>query len=291
MKRINYIFVLLTLVFITNSCEENGIFFPPSDNEGVFEVTIDGETFTTTQANFVTDNSDIVITAIKTETNEIFTLAVESFDTRNFSFEGINNVATYIQNDPVSAGIWTTFSETSSRGNITFTDINFVDNTVSGTFSFIGKNSVTNSSKAFSNGTFTNIPLSNQPVSADSFSAKVDGVDFVDISLFATPITIGTTNLISISANSSLSETINFNLNADIIPGEYDFGSVFTQTFPTGQYSTSVTDTYVADGKLIITSHDTTAKKIAGTFSFEAIDILSSAVVHTITEGEFNVSY
>ena len=291
MKRINYIFVLLTLVFITNSCEENGIFFPPSDNEGVFEVTIDGETFTTTQANFVTDNSDIVITAIKTETNEIFTLAVESFDTRNFSFEGINNVATYIQNDPVSAGIWTTFSETSSRGNITFTDINFVDNTVSGTFSFIGKNAVTNSSKAFSNGTFTNIPLSNQPVSADSFNAKVDGVDFVDISLFATPITIGSNNLISISANSSLSETINFNLNADIIPGEYDFGSVFTQTFPTGQYSTSVTDTYVADGKLIITSHDTAVKRIAGTFSFEAKDILSSAVVHTITEGEFNVSY
>ena len=290
MKRIKHFFILFSFIFITNSCEENGIFFPPSENNGVFEVTIDGEIFTTSDANFVTDGDDLVITAIKTDTDEIFTLRVESFELRSFSFEGVNNVATYILNDPVSADIWSTFGETSSRGNIKFTDINFDNNTISGTFSFIGKNLSTASSKAFSNGSFSNIIRSSQPISEDTFTAKVDGIVFQEISLFTTANTIGTTNLISITANKSLNETISLNLNEDITPGEYDFGSFITQSYPTGLYTID-DDIYEADGKIIITSHDTNAKKISGTFNFDASPVISTTVAHSITEGAFSVSY
>lgn len=292
MKRITYFILLLSIALITNSCEENGIVFPPSDNSTIFEVTFDGEVFSTEIVNFVTDGEIIVITANKIDTDELFTIRVEDFGIGSFSFEGVNNSASYVENGRVSANIWTTFKETTSKGSIDFTEIDLVNNTISGTFNFIGENEVDGSSKSFINGRFSNIKVSDQPVTDDSFTAKVDGVVFEYISLFATDgVTIGTTQLIKISANSSLSETITIDLNADITTGEYDFGSVFTQTFPTGQYSTSVTDTYVADGKLIITSHDTASKRIAGTFSFEAKDILSSAVAYTITEGEFNVSY
>lgn len=291
MKRIKHFFFLLILAVITNSCEENGIIFPPSNNNGVFEVTIiGGETFSTTEANFITDNDNIVITAIKTDTDETFTLAIESFDIGTFSFEGVNNIATYIKNDPISAGVWSTFGETVSKGNVEFTAINYTDNTVSGRFNFSAKNSATNSSKAFTEGEFTNIPISTQPVSKDSFTAKVDGVVYEEISLFATPITIGSTNLISITANRSFSENINFNLNENITSGEYDFGSFITQSYPTGQYVVGG-NIYVADGKITITSHDTNAKKIAGTFNFDATPVTSATPVHSITEGSFNVSY
>lgn len=290
MKRIAFYILFLTIALITNSCEENGIFLPPSDDV-VFEVKIDGELFSTSEVSFVNDDNIIVITAIDSNSSEIFTLNVEDFEIGTYSLEGVNNFANYIQNDPTSADIWSTYGETSSRGTIEFTDIDFTKNTVSGRFNFIGTNLSTGSKRAFAEGVFTNIPLSAQPVSQDSFTAKVDGVLFEYISLFATPITIGNTNLISISANKSSYNTINFNLNADITPGEYDLGSFITQSYPTGQYTTSITDIYVADGKITIISHDTSAKKIVGTFSFEAKDILSSAVAHSITDGSFSVSY
>tara|TARA_R110002126_G_scaffold264475_2_gene407530 strand:+ start:6812 stop:7684 length:873 start_codon:yes stop_codon:yes gene_type:complete len=290
MKRITYFFLFLSFVFITNSCEENGIFFPPSENNGVFEVTVDGTIFSTNEVSFTSDNENLVMTAIDTNTNEIFTLTVEDYNIGGFSFEGVNNIATYVQNDPISAGTWSTFGETASRGNIEFTNIDFVNNTISGTFSFIGKNTATGSSKAFSNGSFSNIIRSSQSISEDSFTAKVDGTVFQEMSLFANAITVGTTNLISINANKSLNETISFNLNADSTPGEYDFGSLFTQSFPSGQYIVDG-NIYEADGKITIIDHDITAKKITGTFNFDAIPITSTTPVHSITEGAFSVSY
>lgn len=288
MKRIKHFFLVLSLVLITNSCEENGIFFPPSENNGVFEVTIDGEVFTTSEVSFVNDDSTLGITAIKSETQEIFTLVVEDYAARSFSFEGINNVASYIQNDPVSADIWSTFGETSSRGNIAFTNIDFVNNTVSGTFSFIGKNLLTDSSKAFSNGTFTNIPRTNLPISQDDFTAKVDGVAFNDTTLFASSITLGSTELISINANTAISEAISLTLNADITPGEYDFGSI--GTYPSALYNVN-NGAFIGDGKLNITNHDTGAKRISGTFSFDASPLTGATPSYTITEGTFSVSY
>ena len=289
MMRIKHFLILVLLIFIANSCEENGIFFPPSENNGVFEVTRDGVVFSTNEVSFTSENDNLVITAIDSDTNEVFTFAVEDYNIGGFSFEGVNNVATYTKNDPVSVGTWTTFGETSSRGNIEFTNIDFVNNTISGTFSFIGKNA-SGSSKAFSNGSFTNIIRSSQPISKDSFTAKVDGIIYQEITLFANAITVGSTNLISINANRSLTETISFNLNEDISPGEYDFGSFTTQSYPTGQYTVDG-NIYEADGKITITSHDSAAKTISGTFNFDASPVTSTTAVHSITEGAFSVSY
>ncbi|MHB0755930.1 DUF6252 domain-containing protein [Polaribacter sp. M15] len=290
MKHFHYFFVLFCFVLVTNSCQENGIVFPPSDNNPIFEVTIDGEIFRTSNANYVIDGDKISIYAIKSDTNEAFTLNVESYDVQSFSLEGVNNTATYSQNNAVSTGTWTTFGETSSRGNITFTDINLANNTVSGTFSFIGSNKTATSSKAFSNGSFSYIPRSSQPISKNSFTAKVDGVVFQEISLFANTITIGTNNLINVNANKSSSESISFYVNDNITPGEYDFGSFINQTYPAGQYVIDG-DEYEADGKITIVSHDTSAKKISGTFNFDATLTASTVAKHAITEGSFSIFY
>jgi hypothetical protein len=293
MKRLKYFFGFLFLVFVISSCEDNGIFFPPSENDGVFEVTIDGKVFTTTSVNYVIDNDDLIITAIQPDTDEIFTLKVEDFDVANFSFEGVNNVATYTINDSSTSGTlntWTTLSETSSRGSIAFTNIDVKNNTVSGTFSFIGKNTSTGSAMAFSNGSFNNIVRSARTIVPDNFTAKVDGDVYDDISLFSNLITIGNTELISINANKSLSETITINLDANITSGIYDFGSFITQSYPTGQYSVGGT-TYQASGKITILNHDVVAKKISGSFNFNANDLTDNTTVFSISEGSFNVSY
>lgn len=292
MKNINYFLSLVSFVFLFSACQENGIFFPASSsvsqNPGFFEVTIDGEVFSTESVSFTSDGVDVYINATKQD--EIFTLKVDDFNLGSFSFEGANTVASYIKNDLVSADIWSTINQTVSRGNIAFTNIDFTDNRVSGTFSFIGNNLATGSAKAFTNGSFTNVPKSDLPISNNTFTAKVDGVVYEEISLFSNLINPGGNDLLMISANKSLTETIGITLESDIAVGTYDFGSFITQTYPTAQYTVGGA-TYLAEGKITITLNDTAAKLISGTFNFDASPLTSTTPNFTITEGEFSVSY
>lgn len=291
MKNINSFLILISFVFLFNSCEENGIFFPEKpQTTGSFQVNFDGEIFSTENVSFTSDGEDIFINAIKPETNEIFSLKVENFNIGSFSFNATNNIASYIKNDPVSADVWSTSNTTPTIGSIEFTKIDFVENAVSGNFNFIAKNGLTGSSKAFANGVFTNVPKNVLPTSNNTFTAKVDGVVYEEISLFGNLVTVGSNELIMISANKSFDEIISFSIQSDIAVGEYDFGSFITQTYPTGQYSVD-SGIYVADGKITITKHDTAAKSISGTFNFQASPITGGSPNFSITEGEFNVSY
>ena len=159
MKSFAYFLLIFTIFATITSCQENGIFIPVKQNiEGNFEVIIDGEVFLTTDVNFTVNNQELLITASKTATNETISLKVDDFNDASFSFEGEQNVATYLISNATTTDMWTTLNATTSRGNIQFSEINFTNNTVSGTFSFIGRNENLNSSKAFGSGSFSNVP-------------------------------------------------------------------------------------------------------------------------------------
>ena len=293
MKKTTYLFILAFIFISFSSCVENEISFSNSNNsqsKSSFQVTIDGVLFSTESVDYTSDGVDIAINAIKQGTDEIITLKINNFGLGNFSFDGASNVASYIKNDSFSANIWSTFNATSSKGNIQFTTIDNVNNTVSGTFNFSGENLVAGSTKEFVSGSFTNIPKSVLPVSNNTFFAKLDGVEYKEISLFGSAVTIGGNDLILINANKSLSETISFSLNSDIAVGEYEFGSFITQSYPTGQYTVGG-GVYVADGKITITKHDIKTKLISGTFEFDASPITTTSPNFAITEGSFSISY
>jgi len=159
MKSLAYFLLIVTFFATITSCQENGINFPVKENvQGDFEVVVDGEFFLTNDVTFTLTDQKITITATKTETNETFILKVDDFRNPSFSFEGDENVASYSLENSANTNIWTTLNATASRGNIQFSDINFANNTVSGSFSFIGRNENLSSSKAFSNGSFSNVP-------------------------------------------------------------------------------------------------------------------------------------
>jgi len=282
------------------SCEEAGLSIPNSQlengleeselEESGFEVSFDGKEFFTENVDYTSDGTDIFINAIKPETNEIFTIRIPNFAIGSFDLEGTTNIASYIKNDAVSADIWSTFDGFSSESKVVFTNIDDVNNTVSGTFNFTAENLLSGAKKEFSLGRFTNVSKSILPVSNDDFYAKVDGQEYIDISLFGSLVSVGNTELILISANRSLTETIGISLESDISVGTYSFGSFISQSYPTAQYSVS-NSTYVADGEIIITEHDTVNKIISGTFEFEASPIISATPNFNITEGAFSVSY
>lgn len=289
MKHIKVCFLFLSILFIFNSCEENGIFFPVKENNATFQATFDGATFVTSDVNFTVEGDDLFINALDVITNESFTLRVDNFDIGIFSFEGLNHIATYAEDASNSTDVWTTFSETSSRGTIEITNIDYVYNTISGNFNFIGRNSISGSSKAFLSGSFNEVPKGEFPIGSDGFSAKVDGIDYDDISLFGNLVTIGNNKLITIDAHKSASETISLIVPYNVTVGEYDFGSFADQTYPTAQYNVNGV-TYQANGKIRIISHNITTNLITGTFDFEATEATSNNSF-IISEGQFRVSY
>jgi hypothetical protein len=159
MKNTAYFFVILFFTVAFSACQEDGIVFPSVQNsESSFEVIIDGELFSTENVSFTTDNEGIFINAEIVETEEIITLKIDDFDVGVFSFEGENNVASYVKNNMGSEDVWSTVGASSSRGSAEFTHINFVKNTVSGTFNFIGENLSSGSRKPFISGIFNNVP-------------------------------------------------------------------------------------------------------------------------------------
>lgn len=118
-----------------------------------------------------------------------------------------------------------------------------------------------------------------------SFFAKVDGVEFDEQTLIATEAS----GILGIIAQKSDGTSITIQVPSDITAGTYDLSSftynaTYTQMSPT-------TATLADSGSLAITSHDTSARSIVGTFNFVSTPTGATTPEFTITDGSFSVSY
>jgi len=126
-----------------------------------------------------------------------------------------------------------------------------------------------------------------------SFSAKVDGVNFNENIFAATESTAASRIAITASANSSF-PSIGISFSNTIAVGTYTFNGFS----PLGMYNTSqqtngMYSTASGTGTLVITSHDLANDRIVGTFSFTANPAPGSGSPgsHSITEGSFSAQY
>ena len=219
----------------------------------------------------------------------------------NFLFlvNSTGGVGTYPANDNILAytppgseyGYWSTNINNPSEntGSITITNINTVTKTISGTFSFKGywsDTDVTNIAPIqFTNGVFTNIPYTDQVDSGDSFYAKVNGTEFVDVDLLVLELGINGQDYYSIGAQNAALNSMTVSVRTNIV----------VQTYPiTGNNATDVVqiiysldgiDYRANSGNVKIT--EKTATRLKGTFS----GVTTGATPFTISEGTFDVAY
>ncbi len=296
MKKITYLLVL-SIALVTFSCEKEPS--RASLPEVNFSVDFDGQTFVADQVGATVLDDVINITGLRGPNNESITLTVVA-GTEGVYQLGVQNGAlvhgaAYIEQNNSTNGAWVALTDgVSSQGTIIISEINDVNKTISGNFSFTGNNpSVGNTSsfvREFTNGTFKNIPysntLSNPPTNNNSFTAKIDGVEFEE-DLLAGILSSGNISIIATKNNIS---SIGLTLPSDIAAGDYDF------TFgvaPVGQYNIFTPfSSNIADGSFTITSHDIPNKRIIGTFSFTAEAFGGGATgSFEITEGSFDITY
>ena len=98
---------------------------------------------------------------------------------------------------------------------------------------------------------------------------------------------------IAVTANdATVSKTVAVSMPANITPGTYTF-DIFGGTY-IGQYNPNtnpMNSQASMSGTLTILSHNTTTRRIRGTFNFHAEEILNPAAFTEITEGYFAVTY
>lgn len=303
------IFILVTIsILFFSSCIPN-----PTENadpinpyEGVLKVDFDGQTFIATTTQAIVNDNYISLTGVKTN-GEVFQITIPEvaegiYTWSDFSptssgfalaYTQVSNGITYVGARDDS-GEFSGFDNYTDTAEVVISSIDAVNKKISGTFKFTGVrfddtgNAVT--TKVFTNGSFTNIPFTaDVPApTGNSFTAKLEGVAFVPTNISG----FSNSGRISIIGRKGSIQNISLNLISSVVPGTYDltdFGDYV------GQYVKDATpegSSFAAEsGTVTIISHNTTTKRIKGTFEYFATSVLLPSENYDITEGTFEVTY
>lgn len=292
-KIIGSLLLLFTALTFT-SCENEPLDpelnlddFGNNNPTAVFKADFSGSTWTATQSTAVISGNLIQIVGGKSN-GESFGFLINA-----------NAVGTYPANQNILAftpagsefGYWSVNpdNETENTGSITITEINTTNKTISGTFSFKGYWSDIDQTSIlpvqFTNGVFNNIPYVNQSETNDSFYAKVDGTEFVDVDILTAEIQIESQDFISIAAQDANLNAITVSVRSNLSTGTYNItGNVGTDLVQ-AIYDFNDVDNQAVSGSVTITSK--TADRIKGTFSF----VTDGSPTYNVTQGSFDVAY
>ncbi|MFY7664490.1 MULTISPECIES: DUF6252 family protein [Flavobacterium] len=273
-----------------------------------FQVNVDGELFTSSDATAVISNGQIAIFAGSDTSDATISINVASTQTGSFTNEVF---ATYAPTNDV-AFVFTNIEQTPNgpQPNGVFKILSINQNTqmISGTFEFIAhSNDVDNPGdefqpKSLTSGVF-NIPYttgSNGP-SSGTFSAKLDGSLFTASSIIAT-LENGLSStvpkrlrIIGMGDNKSMALDFDDNASSFTFPiSGIEASILYTPliTSPSGVFSSiNPFNPSAVVGNITISSHDVVANKISGTFQIKLFKMdLTGAIVGSmdVTEGVFN---
>lgn len=183
---------------------------------------------------------------------------------------------------------------TQPSGTANITSIDRDKKTVSGTFSFIAYRELDGQQRNITDGVFTNIPYTENSglpsaSTSDTFTVKIDGTYFQVYSVSALKVDL--TNTISVTGGDQQGvKNVSIVVPPTIAPGTYTLGTFGADYM--GIYNTGAgTLTSINGGTLQILEHNTTTKRIRGTFTFKGEDILSVLPSADLTEGYFSATY
>lgn len=207
------------------------------------------------------------------------------------------NVAALVDSSETNAFAYTSNQGTypgESGGDVNITAIDTAKKTISGTFSVKLFRETDGAQKTVTEGRFTNVNyIAALPASAatDTLWVKVDGTLWTPESI--TGIVDPLLNQIAVNAtNGTAEKTVGLNFPSDIVPGSYDldfWGGVYV-----GAYNPDADPSHskaAVSGKLVILEHNTTTRRIRGTFEFRGEELANPQNYTDITEGYFSVQY
>lgn len=296
---LTYLFIFCTALF-TSCTEEFEPIDPaiqiPGNNGGggntaaVFSVDFNGQTFVASNYQAVITGGSIVVSGIRASNGDSVSFIVSG--TTTGSYPAKDNIIIYQPAGTEYGYLGINYSNPDSNtGSIVITSINTTNNTISGTFNFTGYWSDIDEEGvlpiAFTNGVFNNIPFTSENYTEDTFFAKVDGQDFVDVDIFTAISSAGDVELISVAGHDADDNSITVSVRSNISPGTYQItgsNSDLVQMY----YDKESTDFWERCLNGTVTVVERTATQLKCTFSGIVTD---GETAYSITEGAFDVQY
>lgn len=305
MSKIKYLsaFLLLFTAFAFTSCDDNepidsAIVLNPGDGgenpgggveTGLFKADFDGQTFSSSSTIVYISGGSIIINAYRSN-GENFGFILEGTSTGTYPAN--QNLVTYT---PATSeyGYWGNHptDDTADTGSVIITSINTVNKTISGTFRFTGYwsdfDNETVAPKQFTNGVFTNLPYTSTNPTSDTFSAKVNGIEFVDTDIFTVETQIAGQEFISIGVANASDDEITVSVKSSATVGSYPLTGTAADNAQL-IYTPNTEDFGARATTGTVTITEKTATRLKGTFTGRAT---SNGIDYQITEGAFDVEY
>ncbi|RZJ31079.1 MAG: hypothetical protein EOO48_03150 [Flavobacterium sp.] len=277
-------------IVIPNPTDPGGGGNGGGSGSGVFKVDIDGTTYTATTTLVYITGGSIQLSAVRAA-GDSFGFLLDG--TTAGTYTALDNLLAY--NQAGSEFGWAGFNpdnETENTGSLVITQVDQVNHTISGTFSFTGywtdgDNASPPAPKHFTNGVFTNLPYTTSSPTGDTFYAKVNGVDFNQNDLLAVTTTINSTEFISIGAANANDEELTVSVKSSFGVGSHTItGSLATDGVQIMYTNSAGDEGQATSGSVSIT--EKTASRIKGTFSGV---VTIGSTNYTITAGSFDAAY
>lgn len=295
---LTYLLIFSTLLF--TSCSEEfepidpAIQIPGNGNVGstaaVFSVDFNGATFVASNYQAVITGGSIVVSGIRASNGDSVSFIVSG--TTTGSYPANQNIIIYQPAGTDYGYLGINYNNPAlNTGSIVITSINTTNNTISGTFNFTGYWSDIDEEGvlpiAFTNGVFNNIPFTSENYTEDTFYAKVNGQEFVDVDIFTAITSTSDVELISVAGHDAGGNSITVSVRSNIAPGTYEItgsNSDLVQMF----YEREADEFWERCLNGTVTVVERTATQIKCTFSGIVTD---GETAYSITEGAFDVEY
>ena len=295
MKSINlFLVTLLTIFFI--GCENepvdsalNSQVNNPNNNNptsGVFKATFDGQVFQTSTVECVLQNGILLMNAARTPNNDSFEFVITNAAVGTFPAK--DHGVIYEPANSGGYGYWAANINNPNEdlGSVVITSIDMVNKKISGTFNFKGYWSDTDNTSIipvqFTNGVFQNVPYITQEETGDTFAAKVNNTDFLDVNILTITTDINGQEFISVGAQDTDLNSITVSVKSDLAVGNYNITGNTTTDVVQAIYDFDDENYVATSGNVNITTK--TATRIKGTFSF-------ISGTFSVTQGSFDVEY
>ena len=259
---------------------------------GLFVADFGGQTWVANSTEAIMYSNSINIGGLKTSNGQTFAFALNGNTVG--TYDSTSNLIAFDPNNNSNGYVYWAVNPTNpsvSAGTVNITNIDAVNKTISGTFSFTGYWSDLNVSNvapiSFTNGVFTNIPYTiGTNTTTDSFYAKVDGNEFVEDQIDVTEVLAsGYPDSYSIVGAKADGQNIGLRISKSLGVGSYNFSGPFNLDLASTCIFNSLL--YTSDtGTLTIL--EKTSTRIKGTFSL-VVNNFSTSQNKSITQGEFDV--
>lgn len=263
-----------------------------NQEQASFEVDFNGETFVASNAVAVMGNGTISLGGFNTSTGQEFGIVIDGTAVGPYSEDAL------LMSYTPDAGSEYTYSnmnitEGLSSGEVTITEIDTENHTISGTFSFTGwwgDEEANVPPIEFTNGVFESVPYTgNNPIPTEEYFVATLDDEEIDYSndLMVTTADGGTGETITLHAQGE-DHSISLYLSAGLTAGNYVFSDEIMADVSAGFEDAEGIEYDITGGQLIITSNEN--GWMEATFEFLVKDD-TGETIHTLTGGSFNVHW